>query len=705
MKVHSLVVPMLGLVGATLLTAAGVAETTEIVLQISHPNIESADITQDGKLLATGGGDGDVVIWEIETSRRLRLLRGHKKPIGTVTFSPDRRRLLSIAQESIGRERSVLLTHHPAVVWDVVTGEVLQTIDPGPDGFTAAAFHPDGNHVLAGEPSGRVRLWNVNSGKAIRSFEAHSEAEISSVCIGNDGRYAVSASYDGKAIWWDLESGKALNTYDCYTCAAIDANAETVLTDTPNIAVVRNADMGNKLQQIVTDGSILQLALSPNGKQVILEEMLSGVRPPFRAKVYAVESGKLRGEIRTGWGIEMIKFVNGRPLVLTGDSKLMDVESAKTVCDLGIMKACGSFPVTFSPDSTQFVTANFFWDVSSGIARHPLPHRIRPLAISPDNKFLLGCGAQAGLWKISTGKCVHRYSGHKKAVSCGDFSPDGKLALSGSWDGTVRIWERATGALRTVLSEQERETSIARGVRLGRIRVDYEYERLEKPEVEFCRFSHDSKRVITGSNEAITIWDVSGKKIKSLEINHDVSMLAPNVAGVAFRDDGQQVLAGYHNGTIYIWSAKTYEHVATLKATGWRLFFVDFLPGGKQIITGCWDGTATVWDLTTKIPVRTIKQVSLSSMSISADGQRLLTGSSKGPATMWNLKAGERLVDFYSFNWGKEWLAITPHGYYDGSPAARKIVMRRKRKALLELEACPDLHRPDFVAAALRQAK
>ncbi|WP_461252381.1 WD40 repeat domain-containing protein, partial [Treponema sp. R8-4-B8] len=94
------------------------------------------------------------------------------------------------------------------------------------------------------------------------------------------------------------------------------------------------------------------------------------------------------------------------------------------------------------------------------------------------------------LWDTARGREIRTLSGHTSSVKSVAFSPDGKQALSGSWDNTVKLWDIASG----------REIRTFSGHTWG---------------VESVAFSPNSKTVVSGSQDNTTrIWDVAtGKEI------------------------------------------------------------------------------------------------------------------------------------------------------------------------------------------------
>src|ERR1017187_10149070 len=196
-----------------------------------------------------------------------------------------------------------------------------------------------------------------------------------------------------------------------------------------------------------------------------------------------------------------------------------------------------------------------------------LGDRATSIAFSPNGRQILTGSADGTLqfWDAGTGWEFRQLriilvdefqTGGSNKVESVAFSPDGREALTGSEDGTARLWNIATGDLIRTLNCNE-------GVRPGTID---------------------------------TAGNARGTPIRKGSSNA--------VYSVAFSPDGRQILTGSWDQTARLWDAATGREIRRFLGHTARVSSVAFSPDGRQILTGSWDQTARLWDIATGKEVR-----------------------------------------------------------------------------------------------------
>jgi hypothetical protein len=264
------------------------------------------------------------------------------------------------------------------------------------------------------------------------------------------------------------------------------------------------------------------------------------------------------------------------------------------------------------------------------------------------------------------------------SVSSVAFSPDGKTALSGSWDDTVKWWDLSIGSvIKTLEGHSFFVNSVA--------------------------FSPDGKTALSGSwDETVKWWDLStGRVIKTLE-GH-----SKRVKSVAFSPNGKTALSGSDDNTVKWWDLSTGRVIKTLEGHSSSVYSVALSPDGKTALSGSYDNTVKWWDLSTGSVIKTLEGHSsdVESVAFSPDGKTALSGSGDNTTRLWNLETGEEIIGMVGFKDGER-VAITPQGYYTASPKGEQYIKIRVGKQTDEIEGYDNhksfYHRPDILKLALQ---
>ena len=177
------------------------AITGEPQRKLTHQTVSSVSFSPDGKILASGSLDGNIYLWDVtrgELTQKLEnqnLMRGqaniYPPHIHSVSFSPDGQMLASGGSDNTIR------------LWDVVTGVQKQTLIGHASRVYCISFSPDSATLVSGSTDGTIRLWDTNTGQHKRMLSGHTDV-VTSVAFSPDRQTLASGSWDCSVLLWNI---------------------------------------------------------------------------------------------------------------------------------------------------------------------------------------------------------------------------------------------------------------------------------------------------------------------------------------------------------------------------------------------------------------------------------------------------------------------------------------------------------------------
>lgn len=165
--------------------------------KISKMSINALAMTYDSKILVTGSGEGIINLWKFSKKEleMIQKLTDHEGSIWSLSISPDGRLIASGGEDKTIR------------IWELLTGIEVNTLKDHPGRVYSVNFSPDGKNIVSGsagisktDPNYKkdsndyaIRIWSVSTGKLVGKLEGHA-GDVHSVLVTPDGKYVVSAA-------------------------------------------------------------------------------------------------------------------------------------------------------------------------------------------------------------------------------------------------------------------------------------------------------------------------------------------------------------------------------------------------------------------------------------------------------------------------------------------------------------------------------
>ncbi|KAJ1977207.1 60S ribosomal subunit assembly or modification protein [Dimargaris verticillata] len=237
------------------------------------------------------------------------------------------------------------------------------------------------------------------------------------------------------------------------------------------------------------------------------------------------------------------------------------------------------------------------------------PDEVLWLDWHPRGNILLAGSADGTMWMwmLPLGKCMNVFSGHSMAVTCGQFTRDGKTIVTGCEDGSLVIWDPKTAA--------------------ANHRLDGHDARFHSETITCLDTNADSTLVLTGSTDhtARLVHLQNGNIVGSLG-NH-----AESIETVGFSPTTTLAATGSVDGTVNIWDIKTLKHRGTLRHED-AVTKLQWHADSPLLTTTSVDTTVKVWDARTGNCEHTWRghQNTVLDFAMSRDGRTIVSGSDDG---------------------------------------------------------------------------
>ncbi|MBI4676781.1 MAG: caspase family protein [Elusimicrobia bacterium] len=526
--------------------------------------------------------------------------------------------------------------------------------------INSVAVSPDGRFLATGSDDHTAKLWDMATGREIRTLRGHVK-NVETVLFTPDGSRLVTTGSDMMVDVWDLARGTTTSRYG-----------------------------GGLFGPWV--GSVA--GLSPDGRRVA-----TGLGDPL---ILDLATGKTLLTLgrQEKWVNDYAFSPDGKTLATAGEDhkvKLWDAAFGKELRTLeghtGPVEA-----VAFSPDGLRLATGSDdftarVWELTSGSGGGAVVlensrvygdggkggNSVEDVAFSPDGRLLAvatGGYKTVKLLEAAGGGHVRTLEGNDISVDAVSFCPTGKRLVSGAWNNTARLWEvetgkelmvfkgRAKGLTSVGVSPDGRVLALERDhgeTALWDLGVGQEARRVKYGDWRGpWAFSPDGRWLATEAlflEHGAMLWDVaSGAEGRKFKLGAVVSV-------AAITPDGSKLFAAEYQGAAKTWALESGRELRTFPCDGRSWFNVAFTPDGRYMIVPS-STTARMTDLDTGEEARVFRGHGgeVTEVAVSADGTRLATTGMDNRVRVWDLAAGRELWDGWAGSSEASVLAFSPDG-------------------------------------------
>jgi len=591
--------------------------------------------TPDGRSLL-GASNNEIAFWDSRTGELQRVLRGHTRRVAALAISQDGRTLVSGSYDQLVK------------VWDVAGEKTRLTLKGHEAIISAVAISPDGKAIASADSE--ICLWDISEGSQLvhrKRLGDHGQS-IDGLAFSPDGRTLVSGGEDGKIKVWEVATGRLVKTLeprrerwravayspDGATLAAAGVDHGLVLWDTATWTIRHQIPEQNRT-------GAEALAFAPDGRHV-------AVSLGFVARMIDVATGKeVWCSPNQGVGMNAIAVSpDGATVATTGHMiKLWDLASGQEKTPRLAGHGASIEAVAFSPDGATLATGGAdatikLWDLATRRERMTLSglsSAVQSVTFSLDGKLVASTRytPELAVWELPSGKRLHTFKAE------GDLGYRARSSADGRWVA-AEVMSRGEGRS---LAIWDHNTGKPKG-------------NVESGDGSY-HFTPDSKRLIFAGESGwsprkrrLLVWNIQQEKVERLI---EDGLLPAHLGVSALSPDGRVVaLAGLNyqgdeKGThvVVLWGLA--EERPLYRLDQWADHLV-FCPDGRTLVGVGRDGLAQVWDprngtLRETIRVCEAGQFAIRDIAAAPDTRHFAAALGNGTARIFRLLPAPETVE------------------------------------------------------------
>lgn len=522
--------------------------------------IPMLDFNANATLVASGGSDSSVRIWDHQRKTCIGSLRGCSGVLSVLKFNPHSQTKSVLAAGSDNAIRG----------WNYETRQLIFALAGHLTKVTSLSFTSDGNHLVSSSRDKVLILWDLNKHVQVRVVPAYETLESvivlphnvklpNNVKLDEDKVYAASAGEDGKIKVWEMNTARMI--YEQQNSLISKAS------ETEGLAIT----------QMLFNKKASQVAVVSADHNIMVHNLSTF----YCSKQFIGFSAEILDAVFVGKKGRYLAVATNSADIKVYDTHDMNCKIVKGHTDIILsLSSLRNFLLSAGKDNTIRL-----WEID------PSDFSIRCIGIGTKHTKAVGCVAFGKIshqifasvsqdsclkvWKLPKEfetstvlnlNCVATEIAHKEDINCITISPNDKMIATTSQDKTAKLWSSSDLSVLGVL----------RGHRRG---------------VWCARFSPVDQILMTTSGDCtIKLWSLSDMScLKSFE-GHDSSVMRAE-----FVSQGMQILSAGSDGLIKLWNIKNSECVNTLEKHESRIWTMAVAADESYFVSGGADSLLVKW--------------------------------------------------------------------------------------------------------------
>ncbi len=413
--------------------------------------ISATAFSADGKFLASAGEDRRITIWNLETGKLLRTLRGHTDRIPGLAWHPHGKSLISVGWDATAR------------VWNVDTGEPSILLNTHDDQVLGLVFTHDGSLLATSDSASTVHIWgNLVTAESLHKLPGLAD-EIKALAFRGDKQRLAVGGTDRVIRVFDPQSGQLIAGQTGNRRHAIALWNDSIISNAGEAGTQVWSASGQDQKSPLPPGEYLHIAASADGRwlagstpdsliqlwdaQTKSLKTLDGPKAALRYLAFTPDCKTLSGAVTIEGTVWLWSLETFEPSLLVIEAtEGCSVETIDWHPD-GKQLLCGGIDFLSTSGSTGAVCT---WNVPESKRLVSIPLGATCVAFNPSGVAFAFASPDgwAALHATDTGEPIFELEGSEdQQATALAFSPDGECLIAAGADAQVRVWDASTGEL------------------------------------------------------------------------------------------------------------------------------------------------------------------------------------------------------------------------------------------------------------------